>query len=47
MPKKEPFSISVPDATLEDLCDRLALTRFPRDFGNSNWEYGTNTGAQS
>jgi pimeloyl-ACP methyl ester carboxylesterase len=43
MPKKEPFTISVPDATLEDLRDRLARTRFPRDFGNSNWEYGTNT----
>ena len=43
MPKKEPFTISVPDATLEDLRARLARTRFPRDFGNSNWEYGTNT----
>jgi len=39
---KEPFSISIPDATLSDLRDRLARTRFPRDFGNSNWEYGTN-----
>jgi hypothetical protein len=43
MPKKEPFTISVPAATLEDLRERLARTRFPRDFGNSNWEYGTNT----
>src|SRR6266478_4091104 len=43
MPKKEPFTISVPDATLEDLRARLARTRFPCDFGNSHWEYGTNT----
>lgn len=42
-PKKEPFTIAVPDATISDLRDRLARTRFPRDFGNSNWEYGTNT----
>src|SRR5271169_4159811 len=29
MPKKEPFTIAVPDATLADLRDRLARTRFP------------------
>ena len=43
MANKERFTIAVPDATLEDLRDRLARTRFPQDFGNSKWEYGTNT----
>ncbi len=42
MPKPEPFTIAVPDSTLEDLQYRLSHTRFPRDFGNQNWEYGTN-----
>jgi len=42
MPKKESFTISVPDATLNDLRERLARTRWPHDFGNANWEYGTN-----
>ena len=41
--KKERFVISVPDAAIDDLRERLARTRFPRDFGNSKWEYGTNT----
>jgi pimeloyl-ACP methyl ester carboxylesterase len=43
MPPKEPFTIAVPDAVLEDLRDRLARTRFPRDFGNAKWEYGAST----
>ncbi|HLW71330.1 MAG TPA: epoxide hydrolase N-terminal domain-containing protein [Candidatus Binataceae bacterium] len=42
MAKKEPFTIAVPEAVLEDLRDRLARTRYPRDFANPNWEYGTN-----
>ena len=41
MPQKVPFKISVPDAVLEDLRERLGRTRWPRDFGNENWEYGT------
>jgi pimeloyl-ACP methyl ester carboxylesterase len=41
MAQKEPFTISVPDATLTDLRERLGRTRWPRDFGNANWEYGT------
>jgi pimeloyl-ACP methyl ester carboxylesterase len=40
--RKEPFAISIPETTISDLRDRLARTRFPRDFGNPNWEYGTN-----
>jgi pimeloyl-ACP methyl ester carboxylesterase len=43
MPNKEPFTISVPDATLEDLRARLQRTRYPRDFGNPDWEYGTSS----
>lgn len=42
MPKYEPFTINIPDTTLEDLRHRLSHTRFPRDFANNNWEYGTN-----
>jgi len=42
MPTKQPFEIAVPEATLTDLKDRLGRTRFPRDFGNAGWEYGTN-----
>jgi len=42
MSTKEPFEIAVPEATLTDLKDRLGRTRFPRDFGNAGWEYGTN-----
>ena len=42
MPTKEPFKIAVPEATLTDLKERLGRTRFPRDFGNGGWEYGTN-----
>ena len=40
--RKEPFSISVPEATLTDLRERLQKTRWPHDFANANWEYGTN-----
>ncbi len=39
---KEPFQINVPDATLQDLHDRLARVRWPGDFADPNWEYGTN-----
>src|SRR5262249_13251949 len=28
--------------TLVDLRERLARTRWPGDFANANWEYGTN-----
>ena len=43
MAKKEPFKISIPDSALDDLRDRLKRTRWPLDFGNPNWEYGTQT----
>ncbi|HJU27728.1 MAG TPA: epoxide hydrolase N-terminal domain-containing protein, partial [Candidatus Binataceae bacterium] len=41
--RKEAFTLSVADSVLDDLRDRLARTRFPRDFANDRWEYGTNT----
>lgn len=42
MSKKEPFIIRIPDEVLTDLRDRLARTRWPDDFANDGWEYGTN-----
>lgn len=36
----EPFTIQVPDATIDDLMVRLARTRWPDEVG-SNWQYGT------
>jgi hypothetical protein len=39
---KESFKIAVPDALLSDLKDRLSRVRYPIDFANENWAYGTN-----
>ena len=39
---KQPFSVAIPDETLADLKERLARVRWPDDFANSQWEYGTN-----
>jgi len=36
-----PFKIEVPDATLADLRERLARTRFPDQIEGANWDYGT------
>ena len=41
MPKAEKFVIAIPDQVLEDLRDRLARTRWPDDFANADWAYGT------
>ncbi len=38
-----PFRIDIPDAELLDLRRRLAATRWPEDFANDDWAYGTNT----
>lgn len=38
----EPFRIAVPDADLVDLRSRLERTRFPADYLNDDWSYGTN-----
>jgi len=39
---KAPFTISIADEVLADLCHRLTRTRWPNDFANDHWEYGTN-----
>ncbi|MDY7225701.1 epoxide hydrolase family protein [Hyalangium rubrum] len=41
---KERFEIHIPDETLTDLRDRLARTRWPGDFANEGWAYGTEQG---
>lgn len=40
--QKEPFEISIPDAALEQLEDRLRRVRWADDLANSSWDYGTN-----
>ena len=40
--RKIPFVIEVPENTLTDLRERLARTRWPHDFANEDWKYGTN-----
>lgn len=40
----EPFQIAVPQATLADLRERLARTRWPDEVAGANWDYGTNLG---
>jgi pimeloyl-ACP methyl ester carboxylesterase len=36
----EPFTIAMPQPALDDLCDRLARTRFADDFANDDWGFG-------
>ncbi|MDB5988545.1 MAG: microsomal epoxide hydrolase [Nevskia sp.] len=38
----QPFEVKIPDAVLSDLQQRLAATRWPEDFANDQWQYGTN-----
>jgi pimeloyl-ACP methyl ester carboxylesterase len=38
----EPFRIAVPDTVLEDLQQRLALTRWPDEIPHAGWQYGSN-----
>ena len=38
----ETFKIEIPQATIDDLKDRLAKTRWTDEIENSDWEYGTN-----
>jgi pimeloyl-ACP methyl ester carboxylesterase len=37
----QPFDISVPQETLDDLRKRLARTRFPDEVSSAGWDYGT------
>jgi pimeloyl-ACP methyl ester carboxylesterase len=38
----EPFTVTVPDAAIADLRERLARTRFPDQAPGEPWAYGTN-----
>ena len=38
----EPFVIAVPDAVLNDVQQRLALTRWPDEIPGVGWQYGSN-----
>ncbi|MFK7864005.1 MAG: epoxide hydrolase family protein [Pseudohongiellaceae bacterium] len=41
MPEIQPFTIEIPDSSLEDLAHRLALTRLPDQLNAEPWLYGT------
>lgn len=36
----QPFTVDVPQATLDDLRDRLARTRWPDAVAGAGWDYG-------
>ena len=36
------FTIAIPQATLDDLRERLARTRWPDEVEEAGWDYGTN-----
>ena len=36
------FKIDIPQATLDDLRERLARTRWPDEVEGAGWDYGTN-----
>jgi len=38
----QPFTIDVPQATLDDLAERLAHTRWPDEVADAGWDYGVN-----
>ncbi|WP_231182842.1 epoxide hydrolase N-terminal domain-containing protein [Haladaptatus sp. DYF46] len=38
----EPVDVSIREATLDDLRDRLARTRWTDEVAGAGWEYGTN-----
>jgi pimeloyl-ACP methyl ester carboxylesterase len=37
----QPFTIAIPQSTLDDLHDRLARTRWPEADADAGWDYGT------
>lgn len=43
-PTPRPFTLSVPDAAIADLKDRLARTRFPDQAPDAPWAYGADLG---
>ena len=40
----QPFTINIPQATLDDLHERLARTRWPNEVEGAGWDYGANLG---
>ncbi len=38
----QPFKIHIPQATLDDLGERLSRTRWPDEVEGAGWDYGTN-----
>ncbi len=38
------FKINIPQATLDDLRERLAHTRWPDEVEEAGWDYGTSLG---
>ncbi|MGH9945212.1 MAG: epoxide hydrolase N-terminal domain-containing protein [Pyrinomonadaceae bacterium] len=38
----QPFKIEIPQATLDDLRERLARTRWPDELTGAKWDYGAN-----
>ncbi len=38
----QPFKVDIPQATLDDLHERLARTRWPDEIESAGWDYGTN-----
>lgn len=40
----QPFTIQIPQSTLDDLHQRLSQTRWPEEVQGSDWKYGTNLG---
>ncbi len=38
------FKVNIPQATLDDLRERLARTRWPDAVEGAGWDYGTNLG---
>lgn len=38
----EPFEVNVPQQTLDDLRERLGMTRWPDEVSRAGWDYGAN-----
>jgi hypothetical protein len=38
----EPYKVSIPQETLEDLHQRLERTRWPDEVDQAGWRYGAN-----
>ena len=36
----QPFTVAIPDETIDDLKVRLNNVRWPRDFANEDWRFG-------